>query len=58
LLQYGKFEPQLPSYFPVRGQAEDAFNAILQGADVQETLDELTETANELEEEILAEING
>lgn len=58
LLQFGKFEPQLPSYFPVRGQAEDAFNAILQGEDVQETLDELTDTANELEEEILAEING
>ncbi|MFT7587520.1 MAG: multiple sugar transport system substrate-binding protein, partial [Cellvibrionaceae bacterium] len=58
LLQYGKFEPQLPSYFPVRGKAEDAFNAILQGEDVQETLDALTEEANELEEEILAEING
>ena len=58
LLQYGIGEPQLPSYFPVRGLAEEAFNAILQGEDVVETLEDLTEAANELEEEILAEIEG
>lgn len=58
LLSYGKFEPQLPSYFPVRGLASDAFTAILQGEDVADTLEQLTEDANDLEEEILAEING
>ena len=58
LLQYGIGEPQLPSYFPVRGMAEEAFNAILQGEDVEETLADLTEMANELEAEILAEIEG
>jgi multiple sugar transport system substrate-binding protein len=56
LLSYGKFEPQLISYQSVRDAAEEAFNAILQGADVQETLDELTETANELQAELLDEI--
>ena len=39
-------------------RAEEAFNAILQGEDVVDTLEELTEAANELEEEILAEIEG
>ena len=56
LLNYGTFEPQLISYQSVRDAAEEAFNAILQGADVQETLDELTETANELQAELEAEI--
>jgi multiple sugar transport system substrate-binding protein len=58
LLQFGKFEPQLISYQGVRDAAEEAFNAILQGADVQETLDDLTETANELQAELLEEIDG
>ncbi|MCA9922077.1 MAG: extracellular solute-binding protein [Anaerolineales bacterium] len=58
LLNYGKFEPQLISYQSVRDAAEEAFNAILQGADVQETLDELTDTANELQAELEAEIGG
>ncbi len=58
LLQYGKFEPQLISYQGVRDAAEEAFNAILQGADVQETLDELTETANELQAELMEELGG
>ena len=58
LLQFGKFEPQLPSYFPVRGQATEAFNAILGGADIQSTLDNLTEEANELQAEIMEEIEG
>ena len=58
LLSYGKFEPQLISYQGVRDAAEEAFNAVLQGADVQETLDELTETANELQAELMEEIDG
>lgn len=56
LLQYGKFEPQLISYQGVRDAAEESFNAILQGADPQETLDSLTELANELQAELEAEI--
>ncbi|MFQ5434428.1 MAG: extracellular solute-binding protein, partial [Anaerolineae bacterium] len=58
LLQYGKFEPQLISYQGVRDAAEEAFNAILQGADVQETLDDLTETANDLQAELMEELGG
>ena len=41
LLQYGKFEPQLISYQGVRDAAEMAFNEIMQGADIQATLDAL-----------------
>ncbi|MCB8943455.1 MAG: extracellular solute-binding protein [Ardenticatenaceae bacterium] len=58
LLNYGKFEPQLISYQGVRDAAEAAFNEILQGADVEETLNTLTETANELQEELEAEMGG
>ncbi|GJM43045.1 MAG: ABC transporter substrate-binding protein [Ardenticatenaceae bacterium] len=58
LLQYGKFEPQLISYTSVRDAAQEAYNAMVQGADVQATLDDLTETANELQEELLEEIGN
>lgn len=58
LLQYGKFEPQLISYQSVRDAAQEAYNAMIQGADVQATLDDLTERANELQEELLDEIGG
>ncbi len=58
LLQYGKFEPQLISYQSVRDAAQEAYNAIIQGADVQATLDDLTERANELQEELLEEIGN
>ncbi len=43
LLPYGKYEPQLISYQAVRDAAQKAFNEIMQGADVQATLDALTE---------------
>ncbi len=56
LLQYGAYEPQLISYQAVRDAAEEAFNAIMQGADIDETLAELTKTANELQDELMAEI--
>lgn len=58
LLQYGEFEPQLISYQSVRDAAQEAYNAIIQGADVQATLDDLTERANELQEELLEEIGN
>lgn len=53
LLQFGDFEPQLISYQSVRDIAEQAFNAILQGADIQATLDALTEEANALQAELM-----
>jgi multiple sugar transport system substrate-binding protein/sn-glycerol 3-phosphate transport system substrate-binding protein len=54
LLQFGAFEPQLISYQTVRDSATAAFNAIMQGADVQATLDTLTEEANALQAELMA----
>lgn len=58
LLQYGAFEPQLISYQSVRDAAQEAYNAMMQGADVQTTLDDLTERANELQAELLEEIGN
>ena len=55
LLPYGYFEPQLISYQSVRDAAEQAANEIIQGADVQSTLDDLTEEANELQAELTEE---
>ncbi|MEW5988177.1 MAG: extracellular solute-binding protein [Chloroflexota bacterium] len=56
LLPYSYYEPQLISYQAVRDAAEAAFNEIMQGADIQATLDTLTETANELQAELMSEI--
>ena len=56
LLNYGKFEPQLISYQAVRDEALNSLIEIVQGADVESTLSDLTETANELQEELLSEI--
>jgi len=53
LLQYGAFEPQLISYQSVRDSATAAFNEIMQGADIQTTLDALTEEANILQAELM-----
>jgi multiple sugar transport system substrate-binding protein/sn-glycerol 3-phosphate transport system substrate-binding protein len=52
LLPYGTYEPQLISYQGVRDAAEQAYNEIIQGADIQETLDNLTTEANELQAEL------
>jgi multiple sugar transport system substrate-binding protein/sn-glycerol 3-phosphate transport system substrate-binding protein len=46
LLQYGTSEPSVPGYDFVRGMVEEAMAAIIAGADVQSTLDQLTEDAN------------
>jgi ABC-type glycerol-3-phosphate transport system substrate-binding protein len=56
LLPYGTYEPQLISYEQVRTRLQEDFNAIMQGADVQETLDAANEFANEVQEELMAEI--
>jgi multiple sugar transport system substrate-binding protein/sn-glycerol 3-phosphate transport system substrate-binding protein len=52
LLPYGYYEPQLISYQGVRDAAQQAFNEIMQGANIQETLDGLTTEANELQAEL------
>lgn len=56
LLPYSAYEPQLISYQAVRDAASQAFNEIMQGADIQSTLDGLTEMANETQEELMAEV--
>ncbi len=56
LLPYSAYEPQLISYDQVRRATTEAFNAIMQGADAQATLDALTEQANQIQEELMAEI--
>jgi len=53
LLPYGTYEPQLISYQSVRDAVTQAFNAIMQGADIQATLDALTEQANQLQAELM-----
>jgi ABC-type glycerol-3-phosphate transport system substrate-binding protein len=55
LLPYGYYEPQLISYQGVRDAAEQAFNEIMQGADIQATLDTLTEESNALQAELMEE---
>ncbi len=55
LLKYGAFEPQLISYQGVRDAAQQAYNEIMQGADIQSTLDQLTVEANELQAELMEE---
>ena len=46
LLQYGHTEPPVPGYDFVRDMVGEAMAAIADGADVQATLDQLTEDAN------------
>ncbi len=49
MLPYSAYEPQFISYTAVRDAAEKAFNEIMQGADIQTTLDNLTTFANDQE---------
>lgn len=56
LLPYGTYEPQLISYEQVRSRLAEDFNAIMQGADVQETLDAANEFGNQTQEELMAEV--
>lgn len=55
LLPFSAYEPQLISYTAVRDAAQQAFNEIMQGADIQTTLDNLTTFANEQESTMMAE---
>ena len=56
LLPYAAYEPQMISYTAVRDAAQKAFNEIMQGADIQKTLDDLTTFANDQEKTMLAEM--
>lgn len=56
MLPYSKYEPQLISYDQVRRSMQEQFNAMMQGADIQSTLDDLNEFANQTQEELMAEI--
>jgi len=56
LLPFSAYEPQLISYTAVRDAVTQAFNEIMQGADIQSTLDAVTETANETQEELMSEV--
>ena len=48
-VQYGRTEPNVPSYQEVRNIVADAMTAIINGADVQATLDKAVEDANVVE---------
>lgn len=56
LLPFSAYEPQLISYTGVRDAMTEAFNAIIQGADIQPTLDALNEDANAQQEELMSEV--
>jgi len=56
LLPYSAYEPQLISYTAARDAVTQAFNEIIQGADIQTTLDTVTATANETQAEMMADI--
>jgi multiple sugar transport system substrate-binding protein/sn-glycerol 3-phosphate transport system substrate-binding protein len=53
LLDYSDFEPQLISYQSVRDAAQMAYNQIIQGADIDQVLSDLTEEANLLQAELM-----
>jgi multiple sugar transport system substrate-binding protein/sn-glycerol 3-phosphate transport system substrate-binding protein len=56
LLPYGAYEPQAISYQAVRDAVTAAFNEIMQGADIQTTLENLTTSANEQQATMMAEL--
>lgn len=57
LLEYGAAEPATPGYDFVRDLVDEAMAAMFTGADVEETLTDLNEEANEILEDQLAEMN-
>ena len=56
LLQYSKFEPPTPGYDFVRNEVGTSLAAIIDGADVVETLNALNETANQILADQLAQM--
>ena len=57
LLPYGKAEPPVPGYDFVRDVVEEEMAAIVDGANVQETLEALNEEANAILEDQLAQMH-
>lgn len=57
LLEYGVAEPATPGYDFVRASLEDAMAAIFTGADVERTLRDVNEEANEILQDQLAELD-
>ena len=53
MLKYSTYEPQLISYQGVRDGAQQAFNEIMQGGDINEVLTKLNEDANALQAELM-----
>jgi multiple sugar transport system substrate-binding protein len=58
LLEHGVAEPATPGYDFVRDLVADSMAAIFTGADVEETLSDLNEEANEILDEQLAQIDN
>ncbi len=58
LLPYGIAEPPVPGYDFVRDVVEEEMTAIVDGADVQETLDALNEEANSILADQLAQMQS
>lgn len=56
LLLYSQHEPNFASYTTVRDLATNAFRQIMDDTDIQQTLADLTETSNFLEQDIKNEI--
>ncbi len=56
LLKYSAFEPPVPGYDFVRDEVQKAMAAIADSADVQSTLDELNQKANDILAEQMAEM--
>ena len=55
MIQFGKGEPSVPGYYSVRGEVEKAYAAIINGDDIQSTLDALNEEANAILEDAIAQ---
>ncbi len=56
MLKYGKFEPPVPGYDPIRVKVSTALAAIINGDDVKTTLEALNKDANQILADNLAQI--
>ena len=56
MLPYSVYEPQLISYQKTRDGMTKAFNAIIKGADIKATLDQLNTDSNAAQEELMKEV--
>ena len=56
MLPYSVYEPQLISYQKTRDGITKAFNAIIKGADIKATLEQLNTDSNAAQEELMKEV--